>query len=170
MTGLDPDIDKILEIAVIITDTDLNIIEEFRPITIGYDLADLEFHFGDKKQDLLESFEKSGMLKRVESSNIDIKKAEAVLLQHIKKHCERKECHLAGSSINRDAQFVEKCLPKVWDYLHYKLLNVTSIKLLRKEWYPEIEEFEKSDSHDALTDIRESIEQLKYYRQNLFVG
>ena len=167
MTGLDPLKDKILEIAVIITDTELNILEEFEPITVGHNIDKLEFNFYLDGEKLLEAFKNSGLLDRVQESKLTLEEAEVILLNNIKKHCEEKECHLAGSSIYADARFIIHQMPKVWDFVHYKLLDVTSLKLLKQEWYPELAEFKKADTHDASTDIKESIEQLRYYRERI---
>jgi oligoribonuclease len=158
MTGLDPIQDQVLEIAVKITDSELNIVDEFELITIGHKISELNFNFGDKEEELLDAFKTSGLLDRVQGSEITVKEAEEILLTNIVKHCERKKCHLAGSSIWTDARFLIHQMPKVWDFVHYKLLDVTSLKILKQEWYPEVDEFKKADTHDALTDIKESIE------------
>lgn len=168
MTGLDPLEDKILEFAVIITDTDLNIIEEFQPVTVGHAISNLQFHLGENEDELLSAFRESGVLERVDASGFNIKEAEKILLKNIEKHCERKKCHLAGSGIWTDARFLMRQMPLVWDFLHYKLLDVTSIKLLRQFWYPEVNKFKKANKHDALVDIRESISQLQFYRKEFF--
>lgn len=171
MTGLDPEICEILEIAVIISDNKLNVLAELPPVAIYHNLDRLKFNFeGDTKveEKFIKAFTDSGLLDRVQKSNLSLEEAENKILAEIKKYCVEKECHLAGNTIWRDAMFIQKYMPKFWNYLHYRLLDVSSIKILRQYWYPDTPEFPKKELHDASEDIRESVEQLKYYRERLF--
>lgn len=169
MTSVNPEKGVILEFATIITDEQLNILEEFDVTTIGYDVEKLDFDFlpGTHEQ-MMEAFKSSGMLDRVSKSDITLKQAEEILLNQIKKHCDPKECYFAGNSVSTDARFIIKYMPKVWEYVNYRLLNITAIKLLKYAWYPEVPEFEKPELHDAKSDIKGSLAQLKYYRDKLF--
>jgi oligoribonuclease len=169
MTGLNPEKDCILEIAIVITDTNLKVVKTMNRITIGHKIEELKFSFSkDKYDELVSAFNESGLLNRVSKSITTVQEAEEIILNTLKKYCERKKCHLAGSSVWTDANFLIKHMPKIWDFVHYKLLDVTGIKLLRGYWFSDIEEFPKQDTHDAVEDINESIEQLRYYRRIMF--
>ena len=169
MTGLDPQKDVILEMAVVITDANINVIQQYDPITISHDLDTLTFNFSKKKyKELLGAFKASGLLDRVKNSTTNIEDAEELLFQMLKEHCIKKECYLAGNSVWNDANFLIKYMPKVWNFLHYRLLDVSSLRLLRESWYPQVSKFQKKDLHDAMADVLESIEQLKYQREQLF--
>jgi len=170
MTGIDPEKDVILEIALVITDENINIIQKYEPITIGYDLDKLNFSIvpASKHEELMSAFEASGLFDRIKSSTTTLKEAEKLIFDRLEKHCKKKECHLAGSSVWNDANFIIKYMPRVWDFFHYRLLDVSGIRLLKEFWYPAVPKFQKKDLHDSVADILESIDQLKYYRKNLF--
>ena len=171
MSGLDPQYDRILEIAMVITDADIDVIKKFKTLTIHHDLDKLNFNIvGDKKttKKIMTSFKKTGLLDRVRKSKTSIEQAEKIILERLQKFCQRKKCHLAGSSVWMDAEFIRMYMPKVWEYVHYKLLDVTALKLLREAWFPDVPEYPKKDLHDATEDVLESIEQLKYYREKIF--
>lgn len=169
MTGLNPAKDKILEIAMIITDHKLNVLEKFETITIHHDLKKIKYNFtpGTSKK-MLAAFKKSGLLDRVKNSKITTEKAERLILKRIRTYCEKQNCYLAGNSVWRDKIFMEFQMPKVNRLIHYRNIDVTTLKLLRMFWYPRIKKFPKKDLHDATEDILESINQLKYLKQKIF--
>nr|CAG8675050.1 6527_t:CDS:2 [Entrophospora candida] len=140
MTGLDTDKDHIIEVAVLITDGDLNIIAE------------------------------SGLTSAVLSSSITTSEAASQILEFLKKHIPEGTAPLAGNSVHADKMFLKKEMPQVIDYLHYRIIDVSSIKELCRRWYPII--FNnmppKKLVHRALGDIKESIVELKYYRRYIF--
>jgi len=165
MTGLDPDKDVILEIATIITDEDLNIIEEGPCLAIHQSDAVL----GVMNPWVREMHQESGLIERVRESKVTLKQAEKQTLDFIKKYCDPGEGRLCGNSVWKDRAFLGKYMPAILDSLHYRLIDVTAVKELVLRWYPNAE-FEKKNSHRALDDIRESIEELRYYRKNFFAG
>lgn len=168
MTGLEATKDKILEIALVITDSKMNVVEKFDPITIHHDLNKTKFNFepGTHKI-MMTAFKNSGLLDRIKNSKTTHKQAEKLLYKRIAKHCEKRNCYLAGNSVWRDGIFLEVQMPKVSKYLHYRNLDVTTLRLLREIWYPKLSKYKKADTHDAATDILESINQLKYLKKHL---
>ena len=163
MSGLNPEKNVILEIAVIITDINLNVIEEG---------PDLIIHASDEELNNMskwctKQFGESGLTEKSRESTISIEDAEKQVLEFVKKHCTEKECYLAGNSVWMDKMFLMKHMPKVVDYMHYRIVDVTGIKLLAESWLNAIPP-EKKLLHRAMDDIKESIEELKYYRKNVF--
>jgi oligoribonuclease len=167
MTGLNSDKDVILEIASIVTDSSLTIIEEGPVIIINQPEECLK-----KLDPVVERMhKKSGLFDEVRVSRTPLKDAEARTLSFIKSHCEQHKAMLCGNSVWQDRDFLKKYMPSIIDYLHYRLIDVSSIKEVIKRWYPDDEQirFKKSDDHRALGDIRESIAELKHYRKYFFV-
>jgi oligoribonuclease len=167
MTGLDAGKEVIIEIATLITDSELNVLEEGPCIAI---------HQRDESLDKMDDWNTkhhnaSGLVKRVRESLIDLKEAEKRTLEFIKKHCPKGTSPLCGNSINQDRKFLSKYMPDLHDYLHYRSIDVTSVKELVNRWYPKGPKFpKKSNEHMALTDIRESLKELVFYRQHYFIG
>lgn len=164
MTGLDPDRDSILEIATIITDEHLNILAEGPVFAIHQPPRVLDnMNAWCQKQ-----HKKSGLIDRVEQSKITLEKAEAETLKFIKKWVRKNKSPLCGNSIHQDRAFLHRFMPTLNDYLHYRLMDVSTVKELFKRWY-NLREFEKESKHLALDDIKDSVEELKYYRHLIFV-
>lgn len=165
MTGLNPEKDKILEIATLITDKNLNVIEEGPCLAIGYpqipEMDELvhKIHFN------------SGLIDRVKNSSVSLSQAENITFDFISKHVKKGESPLCGNSIWQDKQFLQKYMPNIINYLHYRIIDVSTLKELVKIWYPNNPEsnFEKKKLHQALDDIRESIAELKHYKKHFFV-
>lgn len=164
MTGLDPQTDVILEIATIITDKDLNVIEEGPNLIIHQPNEYLE-RMSDEVKELLAPH---GLLDEVRQSRITLHEAEEQTLEVIKKYCPENEVPLCGNSVWVDRNYLRRYMPKIDKYLHYRNIDVTTIKELAFRWYPDLQEFEKKDTHRALDDIRESIAELQYYRERIF--
>lgn len=166
MTGLDVSKDVLLEIATIITDTNLNIIEEGSNIIIHQQ----EQHLQAMLPIVKELHQKSNLIEEVKTSNISLHEAQEQTLALIEKHCAQQEAVLAGNSVWQDALFLRKYMPRVTDYLNYRIVDVSAVKLLVRQWYPQSHyvSFKKAETHRALTDIRESINELKHYRQYFF--
>ena len=162
MTGLDPDACFITEIATIITDSELNVIEEGPSIVIHNTDEQLET-LSDWSRD---TFTKSGLIDRVRASEIDCAAAEQQTLEFIKQHCAERSAPLCGNSIHTDRSFLYRHMRELHDWLHYRNVDVSSFKEVLKRWYPRAySPPKKAGKHEALTDIRESIEELRYYRE-----
>lgn len=162
MTGLLPDHDRIIEIATIVTDAQLNIIEEGPVIAIHQSLQRLtEMDKWNTK-----THTKSGLVKRVRESDINEKQAEKTTISFISKYVGGNHSPLCGNSICQDRRFLANYMPALESYLHYRNLDVSSVKELVTRWRPDLlGGFSKQNTHKALDDIRESIEELKYYRK-----
>lgn len=167
MTGLEPEKDTILEIATIITDGQLNILAEGPQLVI---------HEPDSVLDAMipvvkELHSKSGLIEAVRASTTTLKEAETETFNFIKGYAQQRKAHLAGNSVWQDRVFLQKYMPSITDYLHYRLVDVTSFKVAINAWYPQNENYEKNkqDKHRALSDIKESIAELAFYRKHFFV-
>jgi len=167
MTGLNPRYDTILEIASIVTDDQLNIIAEGPNLVIHQDEATL-LRMNDWCK---EHHASTGLTEAVKNSSITMLEAEKKTLAFMKEHCVEKEAMLCGNSIWTDRSFLTEYMPQVTNFVHYRVIDVSSIKQLIYLWYPHNPhiEFPKKKNHRALDDIRESIEELKHYRQYFFV-
>jgi oligoribonuclease len=169
MTGLDLTNDKLIEIAVLVTDADLNILG---------DGIDVVIHAEDDALDsmvdvVMNMHTKSGLIEEVRASTVDVATAEDMALDYIRAHVKQaKTAPLAGNSIATDRGFIARDMPKLDDYLHYRMIDVSSIKELCRRWYPRIYfgQPEKGLAHRALADIHESIRELKFYRRTAFVA
>lgn len=164
MTGLDPKVDRVVEIACLITDKHLNVIDEGFNIIIHHDNSVLEMMNTKVK----EMHTDSGLVEAIKESEVSEDEAYEHFFKYVTKHLDQHEALLAGNSIHYDSKFIEQYFPKVSKYLHYRLVDVTGIKELVLSWYPELHEFEKKKSHRALDDILESIEELKFYKRQVF--
>jgi oligoribonuclease len=164
MTGLDPFRDRILEIATIVTDSELNILAEGPVIAIhqpeevlaGLDDWNREHHGA------------SGLLERVRSSSRDEAAAERETLAFLARHVAAGKSPLCGNSICQDRRFLARLMPRLETWFHYRNLDVSTVKILAQRWAPEVAEaFKKDGTHQALMDIRESIAELQHYREHL---
>lgn len=164
MTGLDPERDMILEIATIVTDSQLEVVAE------GPNLA---IHQSDETLSKMDEWNQthhraSGLMERVKRSAISAEYAEQETLDFLVRHCEKGVAPLCGNSIWQDRRFLVKYMPKLHAFFHYRNIDVSSIKELVHRWYPDFSPFQKKESHLALADIRESLEELRHYRQRIF--
>ncbi len=167
MTGLEVKKDVILEIACIITDANLNMIAEGPSLVIHQSEALLAaMEAWPKKQHT-----QSGLIERVRMSSITTEQAEEQIVNFIKKYCSPGTALLAGNSVWQDRIFLHEYMPHILRCLHYRIIDVTSIKELVAHWYPDDPhvKFEKKDTHRALQDIHESIAELKHFRKYFFV-
>jgi oligoribonuclease len=166
MTGLDPTNDTLLEVATIVTDYDLEIIARGPVLAIGQSEERLEAMDAWNKR----THKKSGLLDRVRTEGVSLAEAERETLAFVKKYCYVQTAPLCGNSIGQDKRFLARYMPELHDFLHYKVIDVSSIKLLVAEWYGgKYESPKKKELHRALDDIEESIAELAYYRANVFV-
>lgn len=169
MTGLDLKSDRLIEIAVLVTDADLNILGDGLDVVIHTDDAALS----SMVDVVTQMHTRSGLINEVRASTVDLATAEEMVLDYIRGHVKQaKTAPLAGNSIATDRGFIARDMPKLDDYLHYRMIDVSSIKELCRRWYPRIYfgQPEKGLAHRALADIHESIRELKYYRATAFVA
>ncbi|MGI9326248.1 MAG: oligoribonuclease [Pseudomonadales bacterium] len=161
MTGLDPERDAIIEMATLITDSDLNIVAEGPVIAVHQSEATLAL-MDDWN---VRTHGKSGLTQRVRDSKISATEAEATTLAFIQEHVSANSAPLCGNSIWQDRRFLARYMPTLESYLHYRLIDVSTLKELARRWAPKVYEgFAKQGAHTALADIRESIEELRHYR------
>ncbi len=166
MTGLEPDTDEILEIAVVITDQNLNIVAQGPDLI----LRQPPERFARMDQWNRDQHTKTGLWASVLASSIDVKEAEEQVLSFIKQHVEERKSPLCGNSVWQDRRFLYKHMPRLESYLHYRIVDVSTVKELAVRWYPEeAKRFTKSSSHRALDDVIESIDELKFYRSTVFL-
>ena len=168
MTGLDLRSDRLIEIAALVTDADLNVLG---------DGIDVVIHTDDEALDgmvevVARMHRSSGLTEEVRASTIVVATAEELVMDYIRSHVpQAKTAPLAGNSIGTDRGFITRDMPTLDDYLHYRMIDVSSIKELCRRWYPKIYygQPEKGLAHRALADIQESIRELRYYRRIAFV-
>ena len=165
MTGLDPNKERIIEIATIVTDSHLNLVAE-GPVFAVHQAPTLlaEMDSWNTRQ-----HNGSGLVKRVQESTVTEAQAEAETLAFLKKHVPAGRSPICGNSIAQDRRFLYRYMPELEKFFHYRLLDVSTIKELAQRWAPKVYSGVQKDSkHLALSDIRDSIEELKYYREHFF--
>ena len=166
MTGLDPDKHVLLEIATIITNYDLEIVARGPVLAIRH---------SQSKLDMMDAWcrrthGRSGLLDRVRDEGVSTAEAERQTLNFVRRYCYVRTAPLCGNSIGQDKRFLARYMPKLDDFLHYRIVDVSSIKTLISQWYEgRYESPKKKDAHRALSDIEESIAELDYYRKHVFV-
>jgi oligoribonuclease len=164
MTGLDPDRDRIIEIAVVVTDPELRV-RVPGPV--------LAVHQSDATLDAMDAWNKgthgkSGLVERVKASRVDEAEAQARVLVFLQAHVGKGKSPMCGNSICQDRRFLARTMPQLEAYFHYRNLDVSTLKELARRWKPDIlAGFRKAQSHTALADIEESIDELAYYREHL---
>ena len=162
MTGLDPDRCHILEIATVVTDGDLAVVAEGPNLVVHQDETALATLSDWRRQ----RFSTSGLLDRVRSSEVAIEEAEAQTLAFVLDHCRPQRSPLCGNSVHTDRAFLYRHMRKLHDFLHYRNVDVSSFKEVLRRWYPKAYDApSKAGRHEALADIRESIDELRYYRR-----
>lgn len=167
MTGLEPQTDGIIEIATIVTDSQLNLLAE-GPV--------LSIHQSDALLAAMDDWNRkqhgqSGLVDRVRASRIDERAAERQTLEFLRQHVPPGQSPMCGNSVCQDRRFMARCMPELEAYFHYRNLDVSTVKELGRRWFPDrIKGFNKSSTHLALQDIRDSIEELRFYRERLFVA
>ncbi|QBE62437.1 oligoribonuclease [Pseudoduganella lutea] len=163
MTGLEPDTDRIIEVAIVVTDMHLNVLAE-GPV--------LAIHQSDATLDAMDSWNKgthgrSGLIDRVKASTISEEQAEAELIAFMKQWVPAGKAPMCGNTIGQDRRFMVRYMPKLEAFFHYRNVDVSTLKELCRRWKPEVVSgFKKAQKHTALADILESIEELKYYREH----
>jgi len=163
MSGLNPDTDSVLEVALVVTDKDLNLVEE-GPVLV--------LHQPDAVLDAMDNWNKgthgkSGLIDKVKASTLTAADVQLQLIEFMKLHVPARTSPMCGNSICQDRRFMARHLPDLEAYFHYRNLDVSTLKELARRWRPELKDgFKKANSHTALADIQESIEELKYYREH----
>jgi len=163
MTGLRPDIDRIIEIALVITDINLETVAEAPVLVV---------HQPDSVLDGMDAWNKSthaksGLIEKVKAATLDEAAAEEQLLGFLADFVPSRTSPMCGNSICQDRRFLARWMPKLEDYFHYRNLDVSTLKELAKRWKPEMAQgIKKHGKHEALADIYESINEMKYYREN----
>jgi oligoribonuclease len=165
MTGLDPDRHVILEIATIITDDRLDLVAEGPDIAISQP----EEALSAMEEWSLTNHKRSGLLDQVKKSALDCRAAERETLEFLSGYCGKGESPLCGNSVGQDRRFLKRYMPTLEEFLHYRNIDVSTIKELVRRWYPSLPIYEKGKTHRALKDIKESINELRYYRQEVFL-
>lgn len=164
MTGLDPERNVIIEIATLVTDRDLNILAEGPCLAIARTEAELA------RMDTwnVKTHTGSGLLTRIRDEGVTIAEAERQTLLFLRKWLLKGTSPLAGNSIGQDRRFLRREMPKIETFLHYRNVDVSTVKELARRWYPALPPAEKKQAHQALEDIRESVNELLYYRSLIF--
>ena len=163
MTGLNPDNDLIIEIATVVTDKDLNILAQGPVIAV---------HQSDEALAAMDDWNQkhhgqSGLIDRVKASTINDAEAERLTIEFLKQWVPENTSPICGNSIGQDRRFLYRYMPKLEAYFHYRNIDVSTLKELAARWAPEVKEgFNKESTHQALQDIIESIEELRYYREH----
>jgi oligoribonuclease len=163
MTGLDPEKDLIIEMATIVTDSELNVLAEGPVIAV---------HQSDEALAGMDEWNtrthgESGLTQRVRDSKVGPAEAEAQTLAFLEQWVPKGSSPICGNSIAQDRRFLYRYMPELEAYFHYRYLDVTTLKILADRWAPQLKAgFQKKASHQALDDIRESIAELKYYREH----
>jgi oligoribonuclease len=164
MTGLDLSRDSIIEIATLVTDGDLNIVAEGPNLAVcvpegllaGMDEWNTTHHHA------------SGLVDRVRNHGVSVEEAQQRTLAFLRDHVEERTAPLCGNSVWNDKRFLEKEMPALVEFLHYRMVDVSTVKELARRWYPSEPNFPKKAAHLALDDIRESVAELRYWRGRIF--
>ena len=163
MTGLDPERERIIELAMIVTDSELNVLAESPSWAV---------HQSEALLDAMDAWNKgthgrSGLIERVRASTLDEATTKTLALDFVRQYVPKGASPLCGNTIGQDRRFMVRYMPQLESWFHYRNLDVSTLKELCKRWKPEVAKgFVKRSAHTALADIRESIKELRYYRQH----
>src|SRR5574341_139865 len=163
MTGLVPDSDRVIEIAMLVTDPQLNVVATGPVLVV---------HQPDEVLEAMDSWNrsthaKSGLIERVRASTLTEAEVESQALEFLSAHVPANSSPMCGSSICQDRRFLARWMPRLEAYFHYRNLDVSTLKELVRRWQPDLKCFTKEGRHEALADILESIEELKFYRKSV---
>ena len=163
MTGLDPEKERIIEVAVVVTEPDLTVVAEGPVIVVhqSNELLDAMDHWNTSTHG------RSGLTEKVRASAIDEAQAEATLIAFLAQHVPAGKSPMCGNTIGQDRRFMVRYMPRLEEFFHYRNLDVSTLKELARRWRPDVYKgFDKKSRHEALADIYESIDELKYYREH----
>src|SRR5512134_1687125 len=163
MTGLQPDADRVIEIAMLVTDLQLNVVATGPVLVV---------HQPDEVLDAMDTWNKSthaktGLIERVRASNLSEADVERQALEFLSAHVPANVSPMCGNSICQDRRFLARWMPRLEAHFHYRNLDVSTLKELVRRWKPELKAFSKEGKHEALADILESIEELRFYRKSV---
>jgi oligoribonuclease len=163
MTGLQPDSDRVIEIAMLVTDPQLNVLATGPVLVV---------HQPDEVLDSMDSWNKSthaktGLIERVRASSLSEAEAERQAVEFLAPYVPATTSPMCGNSICQDRRFLARWMPRLEAYFHYRNLDVSTLKELVRRWKPDLKSFSKEGKHEALADILESIEELKFYRKSV---
>ena len=163
MTGLQPDADRVIEIAMLVTDPQLNVLATGPVLVV---------HQPDEVLDAMDSWNKSthaksGLIGKVRASSLNEATAEREAIAFLSAHVPAQSSPMCGNSICQDRRFLARWMPRLEGYFHYRNLDVSTLKELVRRWKPDLKGFTKEGKHEALADILESIEELKFYRKSV---
>jgi oligoribonuclease len=163
MTGLQPDSDRVIEIAMLVTDPQLNVLATGPVLVV---------HQPDEVLDSMDSWNKSthaktGLIERVRASSLSEAEAERQAVEFLAPYVPASTSPMCGNSICQDRRFLARWMPRLEAYFHYRNLDVSTLKELVRRWKPDLKSFSKEGKHEALADILESIEELKFYRKSV---
>jgi oligoribonuclease len=164
MTGLDVTKESIIEIATVVTDGELNIVAQGPNLAINVE----ESLLAGMDEWNTSHHTSSGLVERVRQEGVSIEEAEERTLQFLQEWVPEGRAPLCGNSVWNDKKFMEKEMPKLVEHLHYRMIDVSTVKELARRWYPAVGRYEKKGAHLALDDILESIEELRYLRSKVF--
>ena len=166
MSGLNPDSDRVLEVAVVVTDSTLDVIEEGPVLVLQQPAGVLDGM--DRWNSATHA--RSGLIDKVRASDLDEESATDLLIEFLQPLAPRGKSPMCGNSICQDRRFMARWMPRLEAFFHYRNVDVSTLKELARRWHPEVARaFEKKSRHEALADIYESIDELKHYRKQLFI-
>ena len=164
MTGLQPEVNRVIEVAAVITDKELNILHE-GPVVAVHQSDEV---LGGMDDWNTETHTRSGLVKRVRESTIDETECERIFLETFRRFVPEGKSPMCGNTIGQDRRFMARWLPNLERYFHYRYVDVSTLKELARRWAPEhVKSFPKSTRHQALSDIQESIDELRHYRRTI---
>ena len=166
MTGLSLENDALVEIAVLVTDADLNVLGDGVDVVIATSAEKLE----GMRDEVRNMHTESGLLEKI-PNGVSLSQAEEMVIKYLQAHTVSGKSPLAGNSVGMDRNFIARDMPRLNEYLHYRTIDVSSIKELARRWYPKVyfNAPKKTGNHRALGDIQDSIEELRYYRSSIFI-
>jgi len=164
MTGLDVEHESIIEIATVVTDGDLNVLAQGPNLAVQVDEALIE---GMDEWNTTHHH-RSGLVDRIRTEGVPLAEAERATLEFLKAWVAPNTAPLCGNSIWNDRQFLAKEMPELLEYLHYRMVDVSTVKELSRRWYTDVARYPKKGAHLALDDVLESIEELRYFREQVF--
>lgn len=165
MTGLEPEQDRIIEVATLITDSDLNVLAE-GPVLAVHQSDDVLEGMDEWNQ---RTHGESGLVERVRKSQLNEADVEAQTIAFLQRYAERGSSPMCGNSVHQDRRFMVKYMPSLADFFHYRNLDVSTVKELAKRWRPDVaSSYKKQSTHQAMDDIRDSVNELKHYREHFF--
>ena len=164
MTGLQPEVNRVIEVAAVITDKELNILHE-GPVVAVHQSDEVLSGMDDWNT---ETHTRSGLVKRVRESTIDETECERIFIETFRRFVPEGKSPMCGNTIGQDRRFMARWLPNLERYFHYRYVDVSTLKELARRWAPEhVKSFPKSTRHQALSDIQESIDELRHYRRTI---